>query len=151
MPVNPAVEGRTYRMPQAHVVTRDEIVTFARAVRTSDDRCLDVDAARAAGHTDVVAPTTFAVTLAQQAEALFMRDEEAGVDFSRLVHGEATFTHHAPIVAGEALIAETTVARVRSAGGHDMVTLATAVTTADGSHRADTTSVVVIRAEEAHA
>ena len=47
MPVNPAVEGRTYRMPQAHVVTRDEIVTFARAVRTSDDRCLDVDAARA--------------------------------------------------------------------------------------------------------
>lgn len=146
--MNPAVEGRTYRTPRAHVVTRDEIVTFARAVRASDARCLDVDAARAAGHSDVVAPTTFAVTLAQQAEALFMRDEEACVDFSRLVHGEETFTHHAPIVAGEAVIAETTVARVRSAGGNDMVTLTTAVTTADGEARADTTSVVVIRGQE---
>ena len=148
MAVNPAVEGRTYRIREPQAVTAEGITAFARAVRSTDARCLDAAAARAAGFADVIAPTTFAVTVAQHAEALFLADEEAGVDFSRLVHGEESFVHHAPILAGDELVAETTVARVRSAAGNDMVTLRTAVTTSAGEVRCDTTSVVVIRGEE---
>lgn len=78
-----------------------------------------------------------------------MVDPEANVDFSRLVHGEEGFTYHAPIVAGDELVATTTVRRVRSAGGHDMVTLETGVETTAGEPRVTTTSVVVIRGEQA--
>lgn len=149
MAVNPAVEGRTYRMPGTHRVTAEEISRFARAVGASADEHFSREAAQRAGFADVVATPTFAVTLAQRAEAEFMRDPEAGVDFSRLVHGEEGFVHHAPIVAGDELVAETSVQRIRSAGGHDMVTLETTVSTSAGEPRATTKSVVVIRGEEA--
>lgn len=138
MAVNPAVEGRTYTTPTPSVVTREDIAAFAAAVGSADARALAGDEAT----------PTFAIRYAQAAEALFMTDEEAGVDFSRLVHGEEAFTHHAPIAAGDELVATTTVERVRAAGGHSMVTLATDVTTAAGEPRTSTTCVVVIRGEE---
>lgn len=149
MAVNPAVEGRTYRMPGTHRVTPEEIGRFARAVGASAAEHFSHESAERAGFADVVATPTFAVTLSQRAEAEFMRDPEAGVDFSRLVHGEEGFVRHAPIVAGDELVAETLVQRIRSAGGHDMVTLETRVSTSAGEPRATTKSVVVIRGEEA--
>ena len=140
MAVNPAVEGRTYSIPEPHVVTQDELDAFAAAVCSPG---------ASSGATSQAAPLTFAVTIAQRAETEFMVDPEANVDFSRLVHGEEGFTYHAPIVAGDELVATTTVRRVRSAGGHDMVTLETGVETTAGEPRVTTTSVVVIRGEQA--
>lgn len=142
MAVNPAVEGRTYTMPGVHVVTQADVDAFAAAVRSPS---AVATVAPVPAHT----PLTYAVSVAQRAEAEFMQDPEAGVDFSRLVHGEEGFTYHAPIVAGDELTAVTTVQRVRSAGGHDMVTLSTDVTTTAGEPRVTTTSVVVIRGEGA--
>lgn len=138
MAVNPAVEGRTYRMPGTCLVSQRELDDFASAVRARGGTGASTEPRRA--------PLTFAVTVAQRAEAQFIADPDAGVDFSRLVHGEEAFEYHAPIVAGDELSAVTTVARVRSAGGHDMVTLVTDIT-ASGQPRVTTTSVVVIRGE----
>lgn len=138
MALNAALEGRTYTTPEPSRVTSEQIAAFAAAVGSTDPLAV------AGQH----ATATFAIRYAQAAEALFMRDEEAGVDFSRLVHGEESFTHHAPIVPGDELLATTKVARVRAAGGHTMVTLETAVATTSGQARASTTCVVVIRGEE---
>lgn len=147
MAVNPALEGRTYTSPP-QAVTAEQIAAFADAVRASSPLHRDAAAAKAAGFADVIATSTFAVKFAQQAEALFMTDPQAGVDYARLVHGEESFRHHAPIVAGDELTATTTVARIRNAGGHDMVTLNTEVAAADGAKRASTISTVVIRGED---
>ncbi len=148
MPVNPAVEGRTYPPIPPYVVSRAKISEFAAAVGAKDPVHHDVDHARSLGHADLVAPPTFAVLIAQQAEAAAITDPEAGIDFSRLVHGEESFTHHRPLVAGDQVSAATTVQRVRSAGGHSMVTLQTALTVA-GEPVCDVTCVVVIRGDEA--
>src|SRR3712207_7418691 len=43
----------------------------------------DVEAARALGHADLVAPPTFAIVVAQRADAALIADPEAGIDFSR--------------------------------------------------------------------
>ena len=147
MPVNPALEGREYLTSEPMRVTREEIVAFADAVQAPSAAHRDETAAREAGFADIIAPPTFAVKFAQQAEALFMLDPESGVDYARLVHGEESFTHHAPITAGDVLEATTRVEKIRSAGGHDMVTLTTRVVTVDGERRANTTSTVVIRGE----
>ncbi len=148
MAVNPKVEGRTYDKTAPYVVSRAKIAEFAAAVGATDAAHTDPQVARERGYADVIAPPTFAVLVAQQAEAAVMRDPEAGIDFSRLVHGEEGFVHHRPLVAGDEVTAQTTVERVRSAGGHFMVTLRTEIGTVAGEDVTTATSMVVIRGDE---
>lgn len=138
MPVNPEYEGRTFTLPEPHVVTADELAAFAQAVRSPS-----------AHDAPTSASPTFAVSLAQLGEALFMRDPDAGVNFDRLVHAEQAFTHHAPIVAGDRINVTTTVKRIRNVGGNDMVTLVSELIEAGGEKRCTATSMMVIRGEAA--
>ena len=130
MPVNAEVEGRSYPPTPSYVVSRAKIRELAEAVQATDPAHTDVEAARARGYADVIAPPTFLVSVAQQGEAQAILDPDAGIDFTRLVHGEQKFVHHRPAVAGDEVTATTTVERVRQAGGHAMVTLVTQITDA---------------------
>src|SRR5699024_4681559 len=115
---DPAFAGRTYPPGPVHVVSAAKIAEFARATAATSPLHTDTEAARAAGHADVVAPPTFLVSLAQATEAQYIEDPAAGIDFTRVVHGEETFTLHRAVVAGDRLVPTLTVESVRSAGGH---------------------------------
>ena len=147
MSVNPQVEGKRYPPTAPYVVSRAKIAEFAAAVGARDVAHVDPQAARARGYADVIAPPTFAVLIAQQGEAQAMRDEQAGIDFTRLVHGEQSFTHHRPLVAGDEVVAHTRIERVRTAGGHAMVTLVTELRAGD-EPVTQARSLVVVRGEE---
>ncbi|MDO5627991.1 MAG: MaoC family dehydratase N-terminal domain-containing protein [Mobilicoccus sp.] len=121
MPVNTAYEGRSYPPGEPFAVGREHVRAFADAVGATDPLHRDVAAAREAGFADVVAPPTFAVVIAQRAEQQYIADPEAGIDFTRVVHGEESFTHHRPLVAGSEVRATLHVDRVREVGGHGMV------------------------------
>jgi len=142
--VNPDFQGRTYPPSGPYAVDAATIVAFADAVGSTDPVHRDADAARAAGYRDVIAPPTFAVTIAQQCDRAYVRDPEAGIDFSRVVHGEQRFVHHRPITAGDELMGETTVDSIRTAGGHAMVTTRTELTAA-GELVCTSTSTIVVR------
>ena len=60
MPVNTQAVGKTYE-PALYAVGREKIKEYARAVGETNPLHLDVEAARAAGYADVVAPPMFAV------------------------------------------------------------------------------------------
>jgi acyl dehydratase len=60
MPVNAKAVGKSYQ-PVVYAVGREKVREYARAVGETNPVYLDVDAARAAGHADVVAPPMFAV------------------------------------------------------------------------------------------
>lgn len=145
MPVNPAYEGREYPPSPVYVVGREKVREFATAVGATSPLHYDVDAARAAGYRDVIATPTFAVTIAQQCEAQVYNDAEAGIDFSRVVHGEEKFVHHRPITAGDELVPTLYVDRVREAGGHGMVTTRVELALSDGTAVSTVTSTVVVR------
>ena len=98
--------GKTYP-PTTYAVGREKIREYARAVGETDPLYLDVEAARAAGYDDVVAPPMFAVVYAMPAVAQGMFDPEVGIDFSRLVHAGQEFTWGPLVVAGDEI--ETTV------------------------------------------
>ncbi|RNI21629.1 FAS1-like dehydratase domain-containing protein [Flexivirga caeni] len=149
MAVNPEVAGRTYPPSAPYVVSRAKIAEFARAVGATDQVHFDPDVARSRGYADVIAPPTFAVMITQQGDRHVMNDPDAGIDYSRLVHGEQGFEHHRPLVAGDEVQATTTIEKVRQAGGHSMVTMGTTLTTPDGEVVTSSTSVVVIRGDEA--
>ena len=111
MPVDAGYVGRVYPPTAVHEVARTAIAAFAEATGASHPAYTDQGAARALGHVDVVAPPTYAVVIAQRAEAQLITDPGAGIDFSRVVHAEERFTHHRPIHAGDRLV---TVLRVES-------------------------------------
>lgn len=148
MPVNAELAGRSYPPAAAYLVGREKVREFARAVLATSPLNLDPDAARAAGYADVVAPPTFAVVVQEQTLAQLLADPDAGIDFSRVVHGDQRFTFSRPIVAGDELIATLTVTSVKSLGGHSMVTAETSVVGADGGHVVTATSTLVVRGEE---
>jgi acyl dehydratase len=148
MAVNASFTGRTYPPTPPYAVGREKIREFAEAVGSVDVVHFDPARARAHGYRDVIAPPTFAVLIAQQCERQFIADPEAGIDYSRLVHGEQRFVHHRPISAGDEIVGVLTVDSVKSAGGNSMVTTRTELSTIDGEPVCTATSTVVIRAGE---
>jgi acyl dehydratase len=100
MTVNTDAIGKTYP-PNSYAVGREKVREYAWAVGESNPLYVDVEAARAAGYADVVAPPMFACVYSWRALAPVVLDPEVGIDFSRLVHGAQEFTWHEPVVAGD--------------------------------------------------
>jgi acyl dehydratase len=148
MAVNARFIGRTYPPTQPYAVGREKIREFAEAVGAVDVVHIDPAAARARGYRDVIAPPTFAVVIAQKCDRQFITDPEAGVDYSRLVHGEQRFVHHRPITAGDEIVGVLTVDSVKSAGGSSMVTTRSELSTIEGEPVCTATSTAVIRGGE---
>ena len=110
---DPAFAGRTYPPSPPVTVSATKIREFARATGASSPLHIDAEAARRAGHADVLAPPTFLVSLAQEAEAAYVQDSAAGIDFTRVVHGEESFELARPVVAWDVLTGTLTVEKVR--------------------------------------
>ena len=146
--VNASFTGRTYPPMPPYEVGREKIREFAE-VAGEHPFHVDPEAARTAGYPDVIAPPTFAVIIAQRCDAQLVTDPEAAIDYSRVVHGEQSFTHHRPIVAGDRLVAVLHVDNVRSAGGHAMVTTRSEISTEAGEPVCTATSTLVVRGEDA--
>ncbi|GAB3531134.1 MaoC family dehydratase N-terminal domain-containing protein [Arthrobacter tecti] len=148
MTINPDLHGRSYPAAEVYAVGREKIREFALAVKATHASHFDVEAARSLGHRDLVAPPTFAIIVAQRADAQLINDPEAGIDFSRVVHADQRFTHHRPIVAGDELVAELHVDQVRAMGGGAMITTRAEISTVEGEKTATTTSSILVRGEE---
>jgi acyl dehydratase len=146
--VNPEIQGRVFPPTAPYLVGREKVREFSRAVFATHPINLDPEAARAAGHADVVAPPTFAVVVQEAALAQLLAEPGTGIDFSRVVHGDQRFSFTRPIVAGDELTATLTVAAVKSLGAHSMVTAETSIVDVDGSHVVTATSTLVVRGDE---
>ena len=146
--MNPDLQGRSYPPTAPYLVGREKVREFARAVLATSPLNLDPDAARAAGYADVVAPPTFATVIQDATLQQLLSDDDAGVDFSRVVHGDQRFTFTRPIVAGDELTATMTVTSVKTLGGHAMVTAESSIADATGSHVVTATSTLVVRGDE---
>ena len=148
MGVNAEFAGRSYPPTEPYAVRADHIAAFAQAVGAASALHYDRAAAEAAGYPDVIAPPTYAVVVAQQCDSQLVRDPSAGIDFSRVVHGQQAFTHHRPIVAGDRLIGILHVDSVREVGGHAMVTTRSELSTPEGEPVCTATSTIVVRGGE---
>jgi acyl dehydratase len=151
MALDRALVGRSYPPSAVYEVGRAKLAEFAAAIGSTDPVHTDVDAARAAGHPDVIAPPTFAITVTLAAAMVVLDDPDVGIDYSRVVHGEQRFTHHRPIRAGDRLVATTTIDAARSVAGNDLLTARVDVTTEDGEAVCTSLSMLVARGNEGEA
>lgn len=148
MAVNPELQGRVFPPTAPYLVGREKIREFSRAVLSTNPINFDVDAARAAGHADVIAPPTFPVVVQEATLAQLLAEPDAGIDFSRVVHGEQRFTYTRAIIAGDELTATLTVSSVKSLGGHNMVTADSDIVDVNGNHVVTAISTLVVRGDE---
>ena len=92
--------------PVTYAVGREKVREYAHAVGETNPLHLDLEAARAAGYRDLVAPPMFAVVYSAPAAMPAMLDPEVGIDFARMVHGAQEFAWGPLVLAGDEITTE---------------------------------------------
>jgi acyl dehydratase len=123
--------GRELAPSPSYQVGREKIREFAASIGERSTLCHDVDAARAGGYPDLVAPPTFPVVFTMPRIEEFLRDPDFGWRFEGTVHGDQKITFDRPIHAGDELVTVIHVESLRARAGTSMLTLRCVVTDAD--------------------
>jgi acyl dehydratase len=130
--------------PRRYLVDRDQVAKFARAIHSTFPWYQDVEAARAAGWPDLLAPPTFPICLSPNPVPDLVLPAHGWI------HGEQRFTYlGTPLCAGEELWVTTTLEEVkwRTLGGvrTAYLTWATGYLAADDTPRIQARSLVIWR------
>jgi len=116
LPISTQAVGK--RFPAAtYAVGREKIREYAHAVGETNPLHLDPEAARAAGHADVVAPPMFVVVYSAPSMAPAIFDPEVGLNLAMMVHGGQEFVWGPPVVAGDEITTTATVTSIEERGG----------------------------------
>jgi acyl dehydratase len=145
MAVNKDYAGRAFPAGAPYEVSRVKIAEFADAIGDQNPLYRDREAARAAGHPDVIAPPTFAIVVSMASSARAMSDPGLGLNYAMVVHGEQRFTYARPIGAGDVLTATSTISDIRSAGSNVLLSTRTDIATVIGEHVCSAHSTLVER------
>ncbi|WP_340537015.1 FAS1-like dehydratase domain-containing protein [Nocardioides sp. GXZ039] len=127
-----SIVGRSYPPAPPHEVTDASVGAFV--------------AATGATYAGGPAPATYPIVPAFDAMMGFLQAE--GLDLSRIVHGEQRFAYERPVVPGDVLTVELSVASLRQIGGNDIIGTTSAVTDADGQLVCTGTATLVHRGGE---
>jgi len=112
----------------------------------------DSSAAASEGYTAVPTPPTYLFCLEMMdAAEPFEFLTGLGIDIARVLHGEQTFTYHAPVVVGDTLTFSPRVTSVtdKKGGAMTLVVIQTRVINQHGTHVADAARTIVVRNEVA--
>jgi len=132
MSLDPSFIGRTYPAAEVYEVGREKIREFADAIGDSNPIYRDSDAARRAGHPDVIAPPTFPIVITARIGEQVIFDPELGLDYTKVVHGSQRFEVTRPVRAGDRLTGVLTVDNIQAAAGNDLISTRVDVSTEDG-------------------
>ncbi|MGC2654564.1 MAG: (3R)-hydroxyacyl-ACP dehydratase subunit HadC [Mycobacterium sp.] len=126
------IRGMVYRYPDYFVVGREQVRTFASAVKSEDRASYHEDAAAELGYDDIVAPLTYVSILAKIVQADFMRNVDTGYETLQLVQVDQKFIYRKPVLAGDILWATMEVASVDERFGADIVVTRNTLTNDNG-------------------
>jgi len=147
MGLNVDLVGKNYP-PQTYEVGREKVREFAAAIGDDNPAYFDVAIAKALGHSDLVAPPTFAVVVTRGPQISVIEDPDLGLDFSRVVHGDQKFEFSRAIVAGDVLTTTASVGAAHTRAGNDFLTIRSHVVDASGSPVVTVSATLVARAAE---
>ena len=137
--------GRVFA-PVTYAVGREKIREYAHAVGETDPLHTDLDAARAAGHADLVAPPMFAVVYTSPAIGPAFFDPAVGMDFARMVHGAQEFAWGPLVVAGDEITTEAELVSKEDRGGMGFFVFETRSANQDGERVCTGTWTCIVRA-----
>ena len=138
--------GHEFRSSEM-AIERGRLRFFAKAVGETNPVYTDVEAARAAGYSDLPAPPTFLFAAELDSGAMFERLDAMAIPLGKLLHGEQGFEYFAPVVAGDTVTVRTRVADiyVKKNGALEFVEMLAEVSNQRGEHVASLRSLTVVR------
>jgi acyl dehydratase len=110
------VIGKTYA-PATYAVGREKVREYAAAVGETNPLHFDLEAARAAGYDDLVAPPMFAVVYGARAVGPAILDPEVGINFAMMVHAGQEFVWGPVVIAGDEITTTASVKDISDRGG----------------------------------
>jgi acyl dehydratase len=116
MPVSTKSIGKSYE-PALYAVGREKIKEYARVVGETNPVHLDVEAARAAGYEDVVAPPMFAVVYSAPSVGPPIFDPDTEINLPMMVHGGQEFEWGPLVLAGDEITTTTSVKDISERDG----------------------------------
>ncbi|MFI0356207.1 MaoC family dehydratase N-terminal domain-containing protein [Actinomadura sp. 9N407] len=130
MPLNRDFIGRSFPPSDPYEVSRVKIREFADAIGDRNPIYRDPEAAKAAGHPDVIAPPTFPIVVSLGNAGL--ADPDLGLNYAMVVHGEQRFQYTRPLRAGDVVTCTATITEIKSIGKHEKMVVETDVKTVEG-------------------
>ena len=147
MPLDESFTGRVYPPQTSYEVSREKIREFADEIGDTNPLYRDPEAAREAGHPDVIAPPTFLTIINLASINAIVTDPELGLDYSRMVHGDQGFAYTRPVFAGDVLEVTTHIDGIMARAGNDFINLRADITDAAGQKVCTTRAQLVVRGE----
>lgn len=120
---------------------------YAQAIGETDAACLDLAAARDAGHPGLRIPPTYLSCIEGRLFPTRVLLDLAGMDIKRLLHAEQSYEYYATACAGDTLSYEPKIVDVydKKGGTLEFLVKQTRVTNQDGVHVADLRTALVQR------
>lgn len=137
--------GRSFPQSEPYEVSRVKIKDFAIAIGDHNPAYLDVEAAKALGYPDVIAPPTFAIVVSFGMGAHVVGAQDLGLNYALVVHGEQEFRYSRPIHAGDVLVGTPRIVDIRDAGRNELLTWEAVITTTEGEHVCTAVNTLVSR------
>ena len=134
--------------PVVYAVGREKIREYATAVGDENPLHHDLDAARAAGYPDLLAPPMFVAVYSNAPFVTAMLDPELEIDFAHLVHGGQQFRWEQPVVAGDEITTTMSVEDISERSGLRFYTWGTVSRNQGGETTCVGTWSAIIRGKE---
>ena len=131
VPMNQALKGKEYQQV-SFTVERDRVLRFADAIGEDDPVFRDPDAARAAGYPEQVAPPTFVTVMQIMTSGQVVLDEDLGLNYMMVVHGEQEYDWRRPVVVGDVLSAVPRIADIYAKGPNEFLVIEAEIKDASG-------------------
>lgn len=126
-------------------VGREKIREYATALGIDNPVHLDVEAARAAGFRDVVAPPMFAVVYSSPAMAPAMFDPDVAMNFAAMVHGGQQFEWDEPACSGDEITTTAKCLSIEEKDGKGFYVFETNSVNQDGAQVVRGTWTLIVR------
>ncbi|HEU5029205.1 MAG TPA: MaoC family dehydratase N-terminal domain-containing protein [Spirillospora sp.] len=143
MALNRDFIGRSFPPTEPYEVSRVKIREFADAIGDRNPIYRDREAAKAAGHPDVIAPPTFPIVVSLGNAGL--ADPDLNLNYAMVVHGEQRFEYTRPMRAGDVVTCTSTITEIRSIGNNEKMVVETDVATVEGELICKTYNTIVER------
>ena len=130
MALNRDFIGRSFPPTEPYEVSRVKIREFADAIGDHNPIYRDREAAKAAGHPDVIAPPTFPIVVSLGNAGL--ADPDLNLNYAMVVHGEQQFVLSRPVVAGDEVRSQATITNIADAGRNEKMTVESKIIDASG-------------------
>ena len=126
------IRGMVYKYPEVFIVGREQVKSFAKAVKSEHPASLHEEAAAELGHDTLVAGPTFVSILANLVQQDFFRNVDVGMETMQIIQVDQRFVYYRPIKVGDRLHAELEIKSVENRFNADIVVTRNVLTDDDG-------------------